>query len=568
VYKVSVFNNGVETVIRYPSSDPEDPQVNKLPFKESLSVVDTLSFALYTNNPGYNKVYELTTKVKVIDMRDNSIRFTGRVLSIDDKMDNDGTVYKDVTCEGALSYLNDTKQRGSTITDSTVAGFLNQMLSIHNSKVEDSKKIYVGNVNVQTTNYVVHSCNYKSTLAELLLTRDDIGGDIRIREVTGLLYLDWLQSFTNTTIDVELGTNMKDMVISKDFTTIGTRIVPLGANNLTIETVNNGVDYIEDNVSKNLYGVIEKTVEYNDIADAALLKSTCIADISKHTQPTYVLQCDALDLSFLTNQKTEQFTLGAKLHIVNPIMGVDAVYTIVELDADLLTPYNPKLTISNKPDSIAVQINDLRNSSIQNNGVYNNVQIGSAFGIRAVRSDNKVITTINATEGMTIQNNNKKVFSIDLDGNIVVNDITANDITANGGDFNDIHADGGTFDDIRANGGTFDDITAINGITIKDDDFSCFINKLGIKLGTTDHPATMTTFANYSSDGSNYEGFYFADDVKMDGTTFVNKLIVSGKIEVDNADDFEMNGIPLDMYIAGVVYEAIKANQPDPDTGA
>jgi hypothetical protein len=559
MYKVSVFNNNVEIVVHYPSSDPDDPHVSKLPMKESLSVVDTLSFSLYTNNPGYHNVYELTTKVKIIDLRDNTIRFTGRILSIDDKMDNDGSVYKDITCEGALSYLNDTKQRGSSFTDSTVSGFLNQMLNVHNSKVESSKRIYVGNVNIQLSMNVTHTCSYKSTLAELLLVRDDIGGNIRVREYNGLLYLDWLSSFSNTTVSVELGINMKDMVVSKDFTTIGTRIVPLGANNLTIETVNNGVDYIEDQISKNIYGVIEKTVEYNDIDNPTLLKSTCISDLSKHTQPTYVLQCDALDLSFLSNQKANQLVLGTSLHIINPIMGVDSIYTIVQVDLDLIQPYNPKLTISNKPESITTQINDLRNSSIQNNGIYNNVQIGSAFGIRAVRSDNKVVTTINATEGMSIENQNKKVFSIDLNGNIVVNDITANggkynDIEAKGGTFDDIEANGGTFDDITAHGGTFDDITAINGITIKDDDFSCYINKVGLKLGTTDNPATMTTFANYSSSG-NYEGFYFADDVKINGTTFVNKLTANGLVSISDEDDLEIDDIPLRMYITGIIHE-------------
>ena len=135
MYQVSIYNNGVETVIHYPSSNQDDPHVDKLPLKEGLSTVDSLSFSLYPNNQGYDLVYELHTKVKVFDLRDNVVRFSGRVLSIDDKMDNSGQIYKEIGCEGALSYLNDTKQRGSSVVANNPYDFLNQILSNHNSKV-------------------------------------------------------------------------------------------------------------------------------------------------------------------------------------------------------------------------------------------------------------------------------------------------------------------------------------------------------------------------------------------------------------------------------------------------
>ena len=57
---------------------------------------------------------------------------------------------------------------------------------------------------------------------------------------------------------------MKDMVISKDITSFGTRIIPLGANNLTITSVNGGLDYIDDTLTKNVYGV--KFTKNSDIS--------------------------------------------------------------------------------------------------------------------------------------------------------------------------------------------------------------------------------------------------------------------------------------------------------------
>jgi phage minor structural protein len=438
MYQISILNNIIETIIHYPNTDKEAPHLDKLPLKEGLSQVDSLSFSIYTNNPGYNNLFELTTKVKVIDIRDTTTRFVGRVLDVNEKMGSNGLFYKEVLCEGALSYLNDSKQRANTFITANVATFLTQILAIHNAKVDVSKQIQVGNVDVIGS--VAHSCSFETTLAAILKVKEKSGGDIRVRETLGILYLDWLQSFSVNTVNVTLGENMKDMIKGKDVTSLGTQIIPLGANNLTIASVNGGVDYIEDTVAKNTYGAIEKTVEYKDIIDVTELKNICIADLFNYTQPLFLLESNALDLSYLTGNKAEQFILGTNLHLVNPVMGVDNIYKVVQIDLDLLKAYDPKLTIANFPIKLSTYINDLRKSSIQNNGVYNNVQIGDAFGIRAVRSDGKVATTLNATEGISIENESKKVFYLDTNGNIIANDGTFNDITANNGIFNNITA--------------------------------------------------------------------------------------------------------------------------------
>lgn len=434
MYKVCIYNNDIETVIHYPTADQEAPHLDKLPLKEGLSLVDSLSFSIYINNPGYNQITELVTKIKVIDIRDNSVRFTGRILDAPEKMDAEGKFYKDVLCEGAMSYLNDSRQRVNTFVITNPTDFLIQILAIHNSKVDSDRQMQVGNVDV--TGSVAYTCNFGTTLAEILAVKEDIGGDIRVREADGVLYLDWLQSFSENTIDITLGINMKDMVKDKDVTSFGTRIIPLGANNLTISSVNGGLDYIEDTNAVGIYGVIEKPVEYRDIEDAQELYDTCLADLSNYTQPLYLLEASALDLSYLSGNKAEQFILGVNLHIYNPVMAVDSIYKTVQLDLDLLKPYDPKLTIANAPIKLTTTINDLRKSSIQNNGVYNNVQIGDSFGIRAVRSDGKVITTVNATEGISIENQNKKVFYVDSNGVLraiegIFDDITANNMIAN-----------------------------------------------------------------------------------------------------------------------------------------
>ena len=148
-------------------------------------------------------------------------------------------------------------------------------------------------------------------------------------------------------------------------------------------------------------------------------------------------------------------------------MQIDDNYIVNSISLDLLTPYNPTLEISKRKSSLSQTISDIRSETITNNGVYNNVQIGSAYGIRAVRSDGKVVTTINATDGITIENQNEKVFYVDGDGKL-----TAVNIQAKGGDFRRI----------KVNTGEFRDITVKDGITIEDGDLTCVIDSTGIEL--------------------------------------------------------------------------------------
>ena len=525
MYELLHINNNANTVVHYPSNNQNDPHLNKIDLAEELSSVGSLTYNIYPNNPGYANITELRTRAKVLDVRDNSIKFVGRVLSISEKMESSGEIYKQVVCEDALSYLNDTKQRGSTYTDQTATGFITQLLNDHNSKVDDTRKIYPGNIDISGT--VTHTNEYKSTLAELLAVANEIGGYIRVRETNGLLYLDWLNSFANNTLSIELGINMKEMVREKDVTSFGSRIIPLGANNLTIESVNGGLDYIDDASAVNTYGVIEKTVEYTDIEDATELRNKCLADLSDYTQPTYTLEVGALDLSFLTNNKANQFYLGVKLHIVNSYMGVDAEYSITKVKTDLLKPYDSTLTISNK-STLSSTINDIRSETIQNDGVYNNVQIGRTYGIRAVRNDQKVITTINATDGISIENNKEKIFYVDLNGNLVAVNIEAK---------------GGTFRNITVRTGNFTNIVVEDGLTIEDGDTSCEINSEGIMLtGPNGKEANIQIL-----DDGQYSGTYIRDDLYVED---VLRVFGEGKFEskVMCYDDLEVEG---DVYVNG-----------------
>lgn len=425
-YKISIFNNDVETIIHYPTAEKEAPHLDKMDLVEKDNDVDSFSFSIPINNPGYNLLQDYKTKIKIIDVSDNSIRFVGRILNPTESMGTGG-FYKSVPCESALAYLLDSNSRTTAILGDNLRGALTKLLAMHNNAVETDKQIQLGNVDV-TLNNIAYGCNFEPVLNAILNILKNVKEyHLRIRETNGVLYLDCLQSLSSNTADVRLGENMKELIKSKDISQLATRIIPLGANNLDISGVNGGVDYIEDLTAKGLYGVIEKTISYSDITDATTLKSTATADISNYTQPLITLQIDALDLSKLTGIKANEFMKGMSLHIINSVMAIDTVVKIVVCDVDLTKEYNPKLTLSNIPQTMQDIVSGIQNSSLSNDSTHRGVQVGDSFGIR-VAGDKNITLLSGDTFEMSRKSDNVKVLYFDEEGNVNGNDCTFNDM--------------------------------------------------------------------------------------------------------------------------------------------
>jgi hypothetical protein len=109
-----------------------------------------------------------------------------------------------------------------------------------------------------------------------------------------------------------------------------------------------------------------------------------------------------------------------QLHVVNPVMGIDSIFKIVQCETDLTKVYNPTLTIANYLPRIQDIVSSILNSSLQTDSTHNGVQVGDDFGIRV---DSSIATlTLNATDGIDMLNKSKniKVLFINTDGNLVM----------------------------------------------------------------------------------------------------------------------------------------------------
>lgn len=372
MYEVDIYNGDVKTVIHYPSADAEAPHLLSLPFKESLSMSEELSFLIPFSNPGYNLINGLKTRVKVIDTRDNSIIFSGRVIPLKSNMNN-GAFNKEVTCEGALSYLNDTNTRRWNFTNQTPTQILTYLLAQHNAKVDSSKQINLGVVEV--TQPITLDTNYETSLNAIISKlRNILGGDIRVQERNNIFYLDYLiDQGANNNVELRLGYNLKDLIVEYDPLDIVTRVIPLGygegINQLDIKKVNGGIEYIEDAPSISEYGVIEGVVTNLDIQNADTLKIYGKTVLDEKKQIKLVYGISQLDVSVLAGHEFETYDLGDTLYTLCDVMNIDVYARVVERDRDLiLNPWNPTLAISTRPITLSDQIINLklRNQSLEN----------------------------------------------------------------------------------------------------------------------------------------------------------------------------------------------------------
>ena len=368
MYQVSIFNNNIETIIHYPSADAETPHLPNLSLKESISQAEVLSFTIYPNNVGYDLIEGLVTKVKVVDIRNNSVVFIGRVIPVESDMNSTGLFYKNVVCESSMAYLNDSNTRRWNLQDQTATQILTKLLDEHNVRVDDSRKIYLGFV--YTDQRITVNTNYETTLNTIITKiRNVLGGDLRVVEKNGKLYLDFLaQIGENNGVEIKLGYNMQDLNVKYDPCDVVTRIVPLGygegINQLTINSANGGNDSLNSASGQAKYGVIEACPTNLDIQSAITLKiwgETLLKEIS---QMPFSLTTNMLDLSVLAEHEGEKYELGDTIKITNVVMKIDIIARVMERTRDLIvSSWSPSLVINTRSNSQSDQITDLKQRS-------------------------------------------------------------------------------------------------------------------------------------------------------------------------------------------------------------
>ena len=335
----------------------EDYKLGKASISFETNKSGSFTFSIYPDHFFYDDFVRL--KTVIIVYKSGRIIFRGRIL-------NDVTDYwnnKVITCEGELGFLQDSIIRPFSFRG-TPDSLFTKFVEEHNAQVDEFKRFKVGTVTVVDPNEYIARDNsgYESALSNLnsRLIEDSLGGYFYITHgedgTDPIPTLHYLQDFTNVASQViEFGSNLKNYTKTIKGEEIATAIIPLGSEvddkndntenpKLTIKSVNNGLDYVYDEAGVALYGWIFKTVAWDDVTEARILKAKAEAHLASVINQNITIELTAIDLHLL-DRSIESFGIGDYIRVISKPHNFDSTLLCNKQTIDLLKPENDSLTL-------------------------------------------------------------------------------------------------------------------------------------------------------------------------------------------------------------------------------
>jgi len=338
--------------------------------KVEMGKAGSLEFSIPSSNKYYNMIQQLRTGF-VVEMDDEEI-FRGRALSIERNFNNVRNVYG----EGNLAYLVDSVQKAEKYHGSAHTLFRN-IIEAHNNMVEPAKRFVVGSITVDDRDVILagqsediedaetgafdyHQIAINSVADEWQTTYDYfdtclltyIGGYLRTRYENGVNYIDWLKDYNSTaTQEIEIGKNMLDLTEEVSADDIFTVLIPLGDENLTIESVNNGSIELVNSEAVARFGRIVKTHVFSGVNQPSTLLENGQRYLANHVNAPVTITVTAVDLHLL-NPDIQPIRLGDKVRVVSPIHNMVDYLTCTRIEYDLSNPANNVYTFGEPKQSL------------------------------------------------------------------------------------------------------------------------------------------------------------------------------------------------------------------------
>lgn len=245
--------------------DPETGEEILIPINRKVNLVERMAaiITVYRTNQNGNQE-EL---------------WEGRVLS----ETNDFNNLREIYCEGALAFLNDTIQPQREYNLITLRQFIEGVLNIHNGKVDDPKKFYVGQVTVDVGTIDSRKTDYGSTWDAISSIINDYKCHLRLRKTGGKRYLDFLEDYPNTNSQqIRLGSNLLDFTRTWNLADLATVVLPTGVvtQSATSSSVGEPLEAVSVEDGKILYVGDNDTVQVRT------------SSIQSYRVATYTLQAD------------------------------------------------------------------------------------------------------------------------------------------------------------------------------------------------------------------------------------------------------------------------------------
>lgn len=330
----------------------------------------SLQFQVPPSNKYYNSLNQLTTVITV-EMDDVEI-FRGRVLTNNRNFNNIRTVY----CEGDLAYLVDSVQKAEKY-DGKAHALFRKIISAHNARVESSKQFTIGRITVEDRDVLLTGksddiedaetgkFDYKQIALNSIADEwqntfdfietcliDFTGGYLRTRRSGNITYIDLLADYgSSATQEIEFSKNMLDFTEEVSAEDVFTVLIPLGDENLTIESVNNGSDELVDADAVARYGRIIKTHVFDSVNTPQTLLENGRRFLASNVNVPITLTVKAVDMH-LVDENARPIYIGDKVHVTSVPHDMVDELTCTKIEYDLENPSNNSYTFGTPKQSL------------------------------------------------------------------------------------------------------------------------------------------------------------------------------------------------------------------------
>ncbi len=300
----------------------------------------SVKFTLPPSNVMYDSIQKMKSVITVYD--DDDLIFRGRVL--DDK--KNWWKMKEVYGEGELAFLNDSVVRPYEWND-VGFGLFQKFINEHNEQVDEYKRFTIGSYLFPDADAPIirSSTGYPLTWKELndkLLKTH--GGVLSVTHEGGGNVINYTNpALTQNTQVIQFGVNLLDLEQYINAADVYTVMIPTGKDGITVESVNDGNDYIESADGISAFGRIWRHKEFSDLTTAAGVLAKGQDVLAEAIEAALTLTIKAIDLH-LVNVDTERLKAGDMVRILSVPHGIDRYVQCTKTVLDLQNPDKSEYT--------------------------------------------------------------------------------------------------------------------------------------------------------------------------------------------------------------------------------
>ena len=349
----------------------EDLALLGLEVENNIEKAGVAELVMPPGHPSDNSFVAYRSVVEVY--RNDVLLFRGRSLHPTDDFYNRRTI----TCEGERGFLQDGIMRPYLYQDGPAAIFAD-VIGLYNAQVEAFKQFVVGEINVtDPNNYIRLESDKAEQIADTIdKLVERVGGYIVFTtNESGQRVINWLAELPYRSNQViEFGENLLDYARSDMNDELATVIVPYGAKvetvvetvdpetgetltettseHVTIESVNDGLDFIQDYDAVALRGVISRPVYWDDVTEPANLLAKAQQYLAEHKLVITALELSAVDLSVL-DSNIDTFQEGDQVRVRSKPHGVDEDFQLQVRHYNLLDPAADTVTLGKEQKTLS-----------------------------------------------------------------------------------------------------------------------------------------------------------------------------------------------------------------------